>query len=522
MKNQIVHLFTHPRNLYVTIFLLMNICMHGMAQTRYTCPSCDLRGHDFSGQDLTNANFSFAKLDNANFSNCTLNGAMFDNASMQQTIFRNAKINASNISPANFSKGNLSYADFTGASLQRAVFTFANLNGTIFNKSDLREAKFGTSLLLRGDKSSTPPSFQDTRLPYELKRFMKNDDLSKISFLPPITPKIKQQKSGRKSASDTVYVALRGADNNGCGTAGNPCKSISYAVSIAPANGIVGLASDSFVVDEFVDVEKNVEIVGGLDADYQWEATIYQTSITAGIMGVPIFIISQQNTNVTLSNLMLNGVEGGTAVANVVLLAYNGTTITFNDVNIYAGSPYNARDGFTGAGPGCCVMCHGAYYANCGPGGTASSNVKGTCCTLPFGWSGISGGAGGSGTNDPCYELCPGAPGFQGGGSFGVMLDNATLNIDTTSIITAAAGSNGGKGGGGLVSAGGGAGGNGGPSGCIGLKGNATVNGQYGFYLGTAGSGGKGGSSSYNSTKGCSGQNGQDGFPGIVGQTIQF
>lgn len=522
MKKNKVHCPASRPIKYIVTCLLILLCIRGLSQTPYTCPSCDLQGHDFSGQDLTNANFSFANLNNANFSNCTLNGAMFDNASLQNANFRNAQINSSNKGPANFSRADCSHADFSGASLQNAVFSFTNVNGTIFDHSDLTDTKFGLKLLIRDATHPTLPSFKDTKLPCELKRFMKNDDLRKVAFLPCRTYIADKEKKGGKNAGDSVYVSPGGKDASGCGTAGNPCQTVKYAVSVAPANSVIGLSADTFFVEQYVEVTKNLEFVGGLDDQNGWAPTLYQSSISAGLYGLPIFVVPAGATNVAFTNLMMSGIQGGSRVSSVVLQAYQGTTVSFTDVNIYAGRPYDAANGPSGVGPTCCLTCQGQNYADCGPGGTASTSLNGICCLPPFGWAGISGGAGGSGTSDACYEFCPGAGGFQGGASFGILLYDATLNIDNTSTITAGAGSNGGAGGGGVASAGGGAGGNGGPAACIGMYGQSVVNGSYSAYLGKAGNPGKGGGSSYNSAKGCSGQNGQDGLPGVSAQVIKF
>lgn len=522
MKKNNVCCWPGQHKQYIIACFLALLSINGFTQTPYSCPSCDLRGHDFSGQDLTNANFSFAKLDNANFNNSTLNGAMFDNASMQSTSFRSAQINTSDKGPANFSKGNCSNADFTGASLQKAVFTFANLNGAIFDHSNLADTKFGLRLVLRDAQTPRPPSFKGTKLPCELKRFMRNDDLSKVEFLPCRTYIANKNKRRRKDTGDSVYVSPAGTDASGCGTAGNPCKTIDYAISVAPANGVIGLSADTFIMEKYVEVTKNLEFVGGLDDQNGWAPTPYQSSISGGLYGFPIFTVTAGTTQVSFTNLMMSGMKEGNRISSIVLQAYKGTTISFSDVNIYAGIPGDGLDGLSGAGPACCLMCHGPNYANCGPGGTANSSVNGFCSFPPLGWGGKSGGTGGSGTSDDCYMLCPGSGGSQGGGSFGILLSDATLNIDNTSTITAGAGSNGGAGGGGVVSAGGGAGGNGGPAACIGMHGQSTINGNYNAYTGKAGNPGKGGGSSYNQSKGCSGQNGQDGLPGVSAQVIRF
>ena len=519
-----MHGWSKQQNKHIIACFLLLLCMKGFSQTPYSCPACDLQGHDFSGQDLTNANFSFANLDNANFSNCTLNGAMFDNASMQNANFRNAKINPSDKGPADFSRGDCSYADFTGASLQNAVFSFANVNGTIFDHSNLTSTKFGLKLLMRGAKGPTPPSFKGTRLPCELKRFMKNDDLSNVEFLPCRTYIADKEKKIKKNAGDSVYVSLGGKDGTGCGTAGNPCRTIAYAVSIVPANGIIGLAADSFIVENYIEITKSIQFVGGLDDQFGWQPTEYQTSVsTHTLIGIPLFLIMPGSANVSFSNTMMSGIKWGSTLPSIVLQAYKGTTVSLSNVSIHAGSPVNAANGHSGVGTMCCLTCHGSgNNANCGPGGTASSLENGICCTYPIGWMGISGGSGGSGTSDACYEFCPGAGGFQGGGSFGILLSDATLNIDKTCTITAGAGSNGGNGGAGVLSAGGGAGGNGGPSACIVTHGQSTINGNYVSYLGTGGNPGKGGGSSYNSEKKCSGQNGQDGLPGVFQLVLQL
>ncbi|NLU91935.1 pentapeptide repeat-containing protein [Chitinophaga sp. Ak27] len=491
--------------------------MKGTAQTPYSCSSCDLHGKDFSGQDLTNANLSFANLDNANFTNCKLNGAMFANASVKGARFNNAQLNISDKGPANFSNADCRSADFTGASLQGAVFTYANMSATNFNRTDLTDALFGLRLEIRDSLNPQPPSFEKTVLPCSLKPFFPGADPDKVKFFPCKTPiSRKAQKSG-KASTDTVYLSLRGTDDNSCGTADHPCKTFKTAIEKAPDNGVVAVSYGKFYPFSII-ISKNLTFVGGLDN--QWQPTGGQTWVGSSELGLPVFIIDKQ-VNVSFEYFILNAAPHSTRIATTVLQAFTGSTVTLSNVNLNGAVAADGENGTAGT-MSCCLMCHGNDYASCGDGGAANSNVKGTPGVIPFGWFGTSGGNGGTGSSSDCYLQCAGGGGAQGGSSFCVVLLDARLVVDITDKFDIAGGGNGGNGGYGAYSAGGGAGGNGGLAAGVVLAGNAAITGTPIYYGGVAGKPGDGGPSSSNPNKNCSGKSGQPGLPGITAETIQY
>ena len=97
--------------------------------------SMDLRGIDFSGQNLSEANFKDADLEGAIFEGTVLVGTNFEGANL-----KNADFSCANAWSANFNCSKCKNTSFLSVNLTEASFEKANLNGTSFVFANLTEA----------------------------------------------------------------------------------------------------------------------------------------------------------------------------------------------------------------------------------------------------------------------------------------------------------------------------------------------------------------------------------------------
>lgn len=95
----------------------------------------ELRGKDFSGQDLRRSNFTSANARNASFKGAKLQGAYFikavtananfEDADLSDVLFDRAVLNGANLKNANLSRTIFTRTDFGGANITGADFTNA-------------------------------------------------------------------------------------------------------------------------------------------------------------------------------------------------------------------------------------------------------------------------------------------------------------------------------------------------------------------------------------------------------------
>ena len=97
----------------------------------YTCVSCDLRGKDFSNQDLSRANFFGSDLRGANFSNSLL----------INTVFREAKLDEADLSYTNMRGADLEEASLVRANLRNAKILQGTLEYSNLERADLTNAE---------------------------------------------------------------------------------------------------------------------------------------------------------------------------------------------------------------------------------------------------------------------------------------------------------------------------------------------------------------------------------------------
>jgi uncharacterized protein YjbI with pentapeptide repeats len=93
----------------------------------------DLRGKDFSRQDLRAADFANANMERANFSNADLRGAIFSASVMQNANLQGANFQYAMIDQVNFTDANLEDAIFLEALLFRSTFKAAHIAGADFS-----------------------------------------------------------------------------------------------------------------------------------------------------------------------------------------------------------------------------------------------------------------------------------------------------------------------------------------------------------------------------------------------------
>lgn len=99
--------------------------------------NAQLRGQDFSGQELRSAEFSNANLNFTNFSHADVRGAVFSASTMVQ----------SNLEGADLTNALADQIDFSGANLRDVVFFQSILLRSTFKKVDITGADFSEALL---------------------------------------------------------------------------------------------------------------------------------------------------------------------------------------------------------------------------------------------------------------------------------------------------------------------------------------------------------------------------------------
>lgn len=99
----------------------------------------ELKGKDYSGQNLQTAEFANTNLEQSNFSNADLRGAVFNGTKMAQV----------NLHGADFSNGIAYLTDFTDADLSDAVLAEAMMLRSTFNGAKIDGADFSNAVLDR-------------------------------------------------------------------------------------------------------------------------------------------------------------------------------------------------------------------------------------------------------------------------------------------------------------------------------------------------------------------------------------
>ena len=99
--------------------------------------NAQLKGRDFSGQELQGSEFSNANLERANFSHADVRGAVFSASTLTQA----------NLHGADLTYAMLDQSNLTGADLSDAVLVEAILLQSTFEETDVTGADFSDAIL---------------------------------------------------------------------------------------------------------------------------------------------------------------------------------------------------------------------------------------------------------------------------------------------------------------------------------------------------------------------------------------
>lgn len=117
--------------------------------------------------------------------------------------------------------------------------------------------------------------------------------------------------------SDTtiyLYVATNGTDSGSCRLSSNPCATISYALSVAPATSTIKVGNGTYTNQLVVPGPQNVTIEGYAatdESDVIIEPSVLSTSDTTSDSSSPQYAIvdAQEGSTVKLKDLTINGTD---------------------------------------------------------------------------------------------------------------------------------------------------------------------------------------------------------------------
>lgn len=110
----------------------------------------DLKGWNFTGQNLTSANFAGADLEGACFIDAVLVSTNFEGANL-----KNADFSCVNAWSANFNETNCKDTVFLSANLTEASFEGADLDGASFAQANLTEANLQDANIITAEFDNT-------------------------------------------------------------------------------------------------------------------------------------------------------------------------------------------------------------------------------------------------------------------------------------------------------------------------------------------------------------------------------
>jgi uncharacterized protein YjbI with pentapeptide repeats len=490
------------------------------------CPYCNFAGVDWSGQDLTDVNLQGADLSGANLSGANLSGAQLSGADLSNANLRNAVLNPGATGNADLSSANLTGAIFTGAQMNDTDLQYTDLSGTNFSATDLSRARLGPTPrtgLYAGRKTS----FRRARLMAGLELDSASSDASGAEIVAPVAAIAAERfdmscgSSDLSTLSSAIYVAASGKDSSGCGsTASTACATINKGASLCASDSCGVLVSyGQYALSSPLVLRNGVALYGGCVPAGKPSAGL-KSLIQAPPGGMPAAMAIYVDTATRMEGFKLHGSPASQPGAASVAfqMSYSNNSMILADTEIYAGP------GAIGASGCASCVCNPNVVGNqgCGSKGVASSDTAGQF--KGSAWSGVPSGDGGTVRGlleNTIYDA--GGGGGQGGGSFGVVLTEASLQASKVRVV-GGSGGNGGNGGGAVgvlnLGSGTGAGGNGGPA--IGI---ALIGGSPSMDSGVSilsGLGGKGGASGTNTASQCSVATGDPGNTGLVADQQSF
>lgn len=128
----------------LTLFLkATSVLANPYAAPPLSFSNAELRGHDFSGQNLRAAEFSNANLEAADFSHARAQGAVFSASVMTKTDMHGADLRDAMLDQSKFLDTDLRDVDFTNAILLGSTFENVDITGADFTNTllDLSQVK---------------------------------------------------------------------------------------------------------------------------------------------------------------------------------------------------------------------------------------------------------------------------------------------------------------------------------------------------------------------------------------------
>ncbi|CAN3993194.1 pentapeptide repeat-containing protein [Methylocystis bryophila] len=472
----------------------------------YSCPACDLRGHSFSGEDLTDANLSGADLSSVDLSNATLSGATLAGANLSD-----ANLSHAHMEPSSSGRTDLSSANLSGARLEAAVvtgvdFEYANLAGADFSGVDLTKAIIGPSPK-SGVYRNRKTSFRNAMAPASMKTDPETMELTGLkqaagnpaqgaTAVPIVTCNGDVSK-----LTNVTYVTTAGNDGAGCGkTYAGACLTIGRGIqNCSGASCAVLVGFGQYQQNSTLSITAaGISVYGGCVPE---GSGAYYSEILGPSSGVPAVSVGNNSGSVLFQGFKVVGTTppgvGGASIAMQII----GAASVVNS-NVYAatgarGAPGNGANPGTAGGKGSgqtagTAACLGGTPTSTGGGGAGKMNVSvdtgsGVCtpscpngCTGSWGYAGSTNywAPGGSfGSQNCAGAACPYSSGGTGGGGTpghaAPCGGGGRANANTSGTFEASyVGTVGGSGGAGGNGGGGGGGGSGGYDGgyCFGYQ----------------------------------------------------
>lgn len=310
-------------------------------KSAYVCPYCDLDGHDFSNQDLTNANLVGAKLQNANFSGAILDGVQFSSAKLQNANFSNAKIGKSAEADADFISANLVRANFAGANIGNVDFQYSIISCVDFSNCDLRQATFGPRVRFNPNYECQP-IFRNTYFNCDLIPFQEHFDMTGARL--PDCNDANSSPDSIPSFQETVWVDQAGKDQDNCGSESIPCASIGYAINrcntgdcgVLVNAGIYQLASS-------IDLKEGVNLIGSF---HDFEPVNAQSELIGPKEGSPLIKVFNIN-KARIEGFILRGTtpeEVGSNASSLLMIS-NSSGVDLKYINVIQAQGVVGTDG---------------------------------------------------------------------------------------------------------------------------------------------------------------------------------
>ena len=306
----------------------------------YSCPACDLRGHNFSGEDLTDANLAGANLSSVDLSNATLSGATLAGANLSD-----ANLSHAHMEPSSSGRTDLSSANLSGARLEAAVvtgvdFEYANLAGADFTGTDLTKAVMGPSLK-SGVYRNRKTSFRNAMVPPSMKTDPETMELTGLkraagnpahgaTAVPTVTCNGDVSK-----LTNVSYVTTAGNDGAGCGkTYAGACLTIGQGIqNCSGASCAVLVGFGQYQQNSTLSITTaGISVYGGCVPE---GTGAYYSEILGPNSGVPAVSVGNNSGSVLFQGFKVVGTTPPAAGGASIAMQIVGTASVVNS-NVYA------------------------------------------------------------------------------------------------------------------------------------------------------------------------------------------